>query len=453
MKSDDETQPLLSGRTEVDVEIETSELSDRRWRVKSTIKCLFIFLLGLAALTVAVLLSFFNQYQNGISGKPLKVLALNTWGMPENLGSKNKAVRMKAIGDLLREREFDIYLFSELWMRPDHAVVKALVPQGEVVTIEYPSTSGEGSVSWMVAEGDFVLEDDILCEVDGLPFSSSVAGYIDKLIVAEGDVVTPSTDLVEIVVGRYVMPDVGELATAECDGRVLPTFCSGLSVVSRFPLDQVSFTSYSVHGDFWWNDGEYWARKGIGRVRIEPHRNFTVDVFLTHTCAEDYNSWYRERQVNELVDHVEASDADFVVLGGDFNVDPRMKETSYESIEEVMVNSIQEFFIKIGDWLNPKRATYGNAENTYSNNYDPVLYDYIFHKANGNNLMLTNFFEVPFLKTILGSLGNESSNSSDMTVTKISLSDHEAVTSRLLLWKHKSPMDLLSRNIVNLLMT
>lgn len=451
MKSDDETRPLLSGRNADDVEIETSNLPDRRWKIRTTVKCLSIFLLGVAALTVAVLLSFFNQYKNGISGKPLKVLALNTWGMPATLGSKDKDVRMRAIGDLLQKKEFDIYLFSELWMRPDHAVVKSLVPQGDSVTIEYPSLSGEGSVIWLVQEGDFVLEDDVLCEVDGSPFTSPVVGYVDKLILAEGDFVTPDTDMLEIVVGRYVMPDVGQLATAECDGRVLPAFCSGLSVVSRFPLDQVSFTSYSVHGDFWWNDGEYWARKGIGRVRIEPHRNFTVDVFLTHTCAEDYNSWYRERQVHELVHHVQASDADFVVLGGDFNVDPRMEETSYKSIEEVMVNSIEEFFIKIGDWLNPKRATYGNAENTYSNNYDPVLYDYIFHKATGNNLMLTNFFEVPFLKTILGSTGNDSIDES--SGTKISLSDHEAVTSHLLLWKHKSPFDMMSQNIVNLLKT
>ena len=45
------------------------------------------------------------------------------------------------------------------------------------------------------------------------------------------------------------------------------------------------------------------------RVGLEPKRNFMVDVFLTHTCTEDYNKWYRKRQVKELVDHVKVSDA------------------------------------------------------------------------------------------------------------------------------------------------
>ena len=31
--------------------------------------------------------------------------------------------------------------------------------------------------------------------------------------------------------------------------------------------------------------------QGVGRVRVEPHPNVTVDVFVTHTCAEDYNYW------------------------------------------------------------------------------------------------------------------------------------------------------------------
>ena len=45
------------------------------------------------------------------------------------------------------------------------------------------------------------------------------------------------------------------------------------------------------------------------RVGLEPKRNFMVDVFLTHICTEDYNKWYRKRQVKELVDHVKVSDA------------------------------------------------------------------------------------------------------------------------------------------------
>ena len=56
---------------------------------------------------------------------------------------------------------------------------------------------------------------------------------------------------------------------------------------------------------------------------MEPHANVTIDVFVTHTCAGDYNSYYRQRQIKELVKFVNKSDADFVLLGGDFNFDPK----------------------------------------------------------------------------------------------------------------------------------
>jgi hypothetical protein len=37
--------------------------------------------------------------------------------------------------------------------------------------------------------------------------------------------------------------------------------------------------------------------QGVGHVRIEPVPNVTVDVYVTHTAANDYNSYYREIQV------------------------------------------------------------------------------------------------------------------------------------------------------------
>ena len=74
-----------------------------------------------------------------------------------------------------------------------------------------------------------------------------------------------------------------------------------------------SFTSYSAHGNFWSNDGEFWARKGIGRVRLEPAVNFTVDIFLTSLCAEDSNTYYRQLQAAEFGEALRKSDADFVL--------------------------------------------------------------------------------------------------------------------------------------------
>ena len=74
------------------------------------------------------------------------------------------------------------------------------------------------------------------------------------------------------------MSEVGDFALSTCDGRALPSFCSGLAIVSRFPfievrlmltmelqlsfsLFQKEFLEYSYHGSIWNPDGEYWARK------------------------------------------------------------------------------------------------------------------------------------------------------------------------------------------------
>ena len=45
------------------------------------------------------------------------------------------------------------------------------------------------------------------------------------------------------------------------------------------------------------SDGEVLASKGVGKVRIEPFPGHIVDVFVTHTCASDDNSYYRQKQV------------------------------------------------------------------------------------------------------------------------------------------------------------
>lgn len=71
----------------------------------------------------------------------------------------------------------------------------------------------------------------------------------------------------------------------------------------------------------------------LGRVRIEPVHNVTIDIFVTHTAADPdpshgyNNSYYRVRQVQELMDsYVSKSDADIVILGGDFNAEPEETE-------------------------------------------------------------------------------------------------------------------------------
>ena len=87
-----------------------------------------------------------------------------------------------------------------------------------------------------------------------------------------------------------------------------------------------------------------------------------------------------------------------------------------------MQNCIEDIYYKLRAWLNPKYASYANARNTFSYGIgDPIIYDYIFHRSQNKSKVSvrTNWFEMPFIETLLKS--NRS----------ISLSDHQAVTSSL----------------------
>eukprot|EP00090_Calanus_glacialis_P008884 TRINITY_DN17199_c0_g1_i1.p1 TRINITY_DN17199_c0_g1~~TRINITY_DN17199_c0_g1_i1.p1 ORF type:complete len:355 (-),score=52.60 TRINITY_DN17199_c0_g1_i1:396-1460(-) len=218
----------------------------------------------------------------------------------------------------------------------------------------------------------------------------------------------------------YMMTAVGSLAPALCDGRVAPTFCSGLAVVSKYPLKEVSFTEYSAHGYIFYKDGEYWARKGTGRVRIETAKNYTVDIFLTSTCAFDYNTYYRQIQAAEFADTVSKSTADFVIGAGDFNIDPRTSETTYTSVIKVLKDTRKEYLGQ-EHWLkDPKMATYGNKANSYSYGASSLVYDYFWHRARHGHSVSVAQFSVPILKTRDGH----------------SFSNHEAIQATFVLAKH-----------------
>ena len=148
-------------------------------------------------------------------------------------------------------------------------------------------------------------------------------------------------------------------------------------------------------------------------------------------------------QVKQLVETIKKSEADFVILGGDFNADPvvNKEETTLKDINDLMVSSVNEVFNKIKDWLIPTRATYGNPANSYSFKYGPVHYDYIFHKANHNNTMWTSLFDVRYLSSIRSSSQHYIVQIPVFKTRKdeqheVSFSDHEAVTAQLYLKKY-----------------
>lgn len=352
-EQEDESSPLL-GR---------SNAGDSGVKRSKSCFCWVISITGAVSLVSAIVLCYFLYYKTVIG---LRVLALNVWGMPAAVGSKDKELRISAIGEFVRKAEHDLYLFSELWMRPDHETIRKKLPEG------------------------------------------------------------------------YFMSEYGDFALPTCDGRALPAFCSGLAIVSKFPFIEKNFFEYSYHGDILKPDMEYWARKGAGQVRISPLPNLLVDVFVTHTCAvgADYsNSYYREHQVQELIGWVNKSNADFVILGGDFNTSPTDNETSYHNLKTAMVSSMEEFFLDIKEWLIPSKSTYGNPRNSYSHMYQPVLYDYIWHKAQGWNIIWTNLFEVPWLTCLKEIVHPSGYQQSHKHQEKVSFSDHEAVRSNLYLWK------------------
>lgn len=363
MECEDDLVPIVGATSQLD--LSPSQRFSKKWI------CPVIALCGMLAISVAVAVGYLKT-QAGDSVN-LRIISLNTWGMPHTLGAQDKEIRMDGIGRFIAKMDFDLYLLEELWMRPDHDTIKKHLPDGYHIT-EYDTLAAPP------------------CPYDVFLFTKC------------------------------------------CDGQVAPGGCSGLTVVSRYPILEADFTVYHEHGPY--AGGESLARKGFGRVRIEPQENLTVDVFLTHTCANDENNWCRDAQILQLVGAVRKSAADFVILGGDFNLDPRANETGYHTLKEELISSMEEFFKHISDWLVPSRASYGNPRNTYSNSYSPVLYDYIWHKANRRNSVWTNIFDVPFLTTVKTSLKMEDhSGLFQPREERISFSDHEAVTASLLLIK------------------
>jgi len=211
----------------------------------------------------------------------------------------------------------------------------------------------------------------------------------------------------------YYMSSVGDFSLSTCDGVVAPEFCSGLAIVSRHPVLEKHFTSFSAHGDLFW-DYEYFLRRGVGRIRISLGTDCLVDVFVTSLATLQYNHYYREKQASQLAEVVLSSDADFVIVGGDFNVDPLDNEETYNTVEESLKNSAEEFFKHDkAKWMDPKLATFGNKANTYSSREHPVIYDYVWYKAKEGGVVTVEDYRVPILKT-KGGRG-------------VSFSDHEAV--------------------------
>lgn len=232
------------------------------------------------------------------------------------------------------------------------------------------------------------------------------------------------------VSGSYHMTEYGDF-----NSLILPSpaGCSGLAIISRWKFIQSNFTKFTKQGDLGHilSDGEWLAGKGVGRAQVSPRPGIVVEVMVTHTISEDGNYLIREHQADEIVEHIENSKADFVILGGDFNASPLMDiDKTYEKVKAVMTDVFQEIMANLKAWFKEEFATFANPRNTYKDiipNQKPVIYDYIFHKKKTDDIGMiwAKRFYLPFLN------GLSAENNT------ISLSDHEPVTSHLYLWKQQ----------------
>jgi len=363
----DENTPLINEEEKTN-RTTSSTLScfrNHKWKL--------ILIVIIVAIAVALVI-YFTYSVVTYGAIQLIVFEFNVWGMPGGIGGcKYKKERMAALAELIRKHEpyFDIFLLAELWMEKDHNLLQEAAQDA----------------------------------------------------------------------GLY-MTNYRELASSYCDGRVLITDCSGLAIISVYPIVESEFHMYTWRGTIW--DGEGLAGKGVGRIQIEhpanltagQPSNMTIDLFVTHTIADSgttkaNDTWYRVKQVEELMDSfIKNSKADAVILGGDFNTPPLMDPGQpYEIIQRYMKNSCAEFWAKMEEWLLPKFATYGNARNSFSYTYDPITYDYVFHKSNNANTTIwVNWFGLPLLQTRITQAQKE---------TFITLSDHEPVISTINLKKWK----------------
>jgi len=201
---------------------------------------------------------------------------------------------------------------------------------------------------------------------------------------------------------EFFMTEIADFSLPSCDGFISPWDCSGLAIISRYPFVETEFVPFTETGDWSSLDGEFWAQKGAGRVRIEPSEGFLTDVFVTHTCADGpsySNEYYRQKQAEQISQNVKASDAEFVIVGGDLNAIQSAKETTYAALEKVLVNSFHDPLVTLTKYHSSDKATYGNPHNSYSWRSQPVVYDYIWYRARQGNIIWTTFTDVPVIKT------------------------------------------------------
>lgn len=107
------------------------------------------------------------------------------------------------------------------------------------------------------------------------------------------------------------------------------------------PLSEIDPLFFKTHGHLIATDGEWAARKGACRVRLNLH-GLKIDAIVTHLIGdtfdsggEDVNEKKRQKQAKELMEFANSRSpgtrADLIILGGDLNLEP--SHASYQIIK------------------------------------------------------------------------------------------------------------------------
>jgi len=223
---------------------------------------------------------------------------------------------------------------------------------------------------------------------------------------------------------RQTMPYVSQYDSINsgCSSFILPLGCSGLTVLSKYPIVDVRLIPFTSRGNFWRFDGEIFVRKGLGVARI-LYDDITIDVFTTHlvsyTKADD-NKLVRYMQAMETVRLIAQSDADITIFGGDLNATPiDNMHQPYGMLRTILKDALVDRYP--GASFHPLFATFGNSENTYTRHYKPERIDYLMYRSKNSISMETQEFSMPIMLT----------RAADGRI--ISVSDHEPLAGTFLL--------------------
>ena len=198
--------------------------------------------------------------------------------------------------------------------------------------------------------------------------------------------------------------------------------CSGLAIISAYPLSSIKFEMYNDKG---YGVDELWVAKGFGQVTIHPTADITVAAFVTHTVAEfcvppfgclSFNKSVRKAQLRQMMKIVDKSNADLIIVGGDLNAEPQ--DGAINIIKRHQMKDSKEDVVNEAEWRSPKYATYGNAKNPYSGTKKPEILDYVFYRTN--------------TKATMGS------RAVDFQVPSVALSDHSPVWTKIRTVKHSN---------------